>query len=331
LTEKDSYGLLAEEAFRFVSFRSLCGFMKSSSPTLKMIASLLDPLRWSGDPDAHIDRIVPLDAGAHRPGDLVWCSESQAQGIEQLSHATVICGTEGATKCQQQKLSYFEVPNPRMAFLKVLTAFFADPKPVPGIAPLAVVAPSAKIGESVTIEAHCVIGEDCVIGNHTILHPGVVVHRNCTIGDHCTIGANSVIGGVGFGYEREPGGIPLLIPHVGNVVIKDYVDVGANTCIDRAALGSTIIESHVKIDNLVHVAHGCHIGEGTFLIAHAIVGGSVKIGKRAWIAPNSSIIHKVTVGDEAIVGLGAVVTRSVEAKTTVVGNPARVLTKSKET
>ena len=98
-----------------------------------------------------------------------------------------------------------------------------------------------------------------------------------------------MIGHVGFGYARETDGTPVAIPHSGGVDVGDHVDIGANTCIDRGTMSDTVIGHQVKIDNLVHIAHNCVIGEAAYVIATAIVGGSVKIGPRAWIAPNASI------------------------------------------
>ena len=118
-----------------------------------------------------------------------------------------------------------------------------------------------------------------------------------------------------------------LIPHIGNVVIKDNVDIGNNTCIDRAVLGSTILEENVKVDNLVHIAHGVSVGRNSVVIANAMVAGSVKIGSNSWIAPSSSILNKKDVGDNSLVGMGAVVTKSIEDNTIVAGNPAKFIRK----
>jgi len=167
-----------------------------------------------------------------------------------------------------------------------------------------------------------VIG-DAVIGDGTTIGPNCVIEDGVSIGTDCFIGPNCSIGQVGFGYEREPDGEVALIPHLGGVQIGHRVHMGANSCIDRGTIGDTIIEDDVKIDNLVHVAHNVIVGRGAFLIANSMIGGSVRIGKNAWIAPSATVINGRQVGNDAVVGLGAVVIRNVAPGETVVGNPAR--------
>jgi len=115
------------------------------------------------------------------------------------------------------------------------------------------------------------------------------------------------------------------LPHIGNVLIYDKVEIGNNTCIDRAVLGSTIIHENVKIDNLVHIAHGVVIQENSLIIAHAMIGGSAEIGKNVWIAPGALIINKGKVEDDSVVGMGAVVIKKVDKRAIVAGNPAKFL------
>lgn len=135
------------------------------------------------------------------------------------------------------------------------------------------------------------------------------------------------IGGFGFGYERNENGVPFRIPHLGNVVIGEFVQIGSHVCIDRAVIGSTVIGDNVKIDNLVHVAHNAQIGKNTLIVAGAVVGGSVVIGENCFIGMNASIKQKVKIGNNVTVGAGAVVLRDVPDGATVVGNPARILEK----
>jgi UDP-3-O-[3-hydroxymyristoyl] glucosamine N-acyltransferase len=151
------------------------------------------------------------------------------------------------------------------------------------------------------------------------------IHKKTIIGNDVKIGSNNTIGGVGFGYEKNEFGKNEVLPHIGNVVIKNKVEVGNNTCIDKAVLGSTIICENVKIDNLVHIAHGVIIKDNSLIIANSMIGGSSIIGENVWVSPSVSIINKISVGDNSLVGMGAVVLKSLDQNTVSVGNPSKVI------
>ena len=153
--------------------------------------------------------------------------------------------------------------------------------------------------------------------------PASHVYSHVRIGRRVTIHAGTILGADGFGYEREPGGELTKFPHLGGVVIEDEVEIGANTCIDRGTLADTFVGRGARIDNLVHLAHNTRVGEHAAVIAHAMVGGSTQIGARAWIAPSACLRDRIRIGDDAVVGLGSVVTRGVPDGATVFGNPAR--------
>ena len=180
--------------------------------------------------------------------------------------------------------------------------------------------PTAVIGENV------VLGKGVIVGENTTIEPNVVIMNNCRIGRDSLIRANTTIGSDGFGFERSADGTPIKFVHLGGVVIGDNVEIGANTCIARGTLNNTVIEDRVKIDNLVHIAHNCRIRKGAFVIAGAEISGGVDIGENAWIAPNACTMQKVKIGKNAIVGLGAVVTKNVADDSIVMGNPAKART-----
>ena len=140
------------------------------------------------------------------------------------------------------------------------------------------------------------------------------------------IDSGAVIGAAGFGFVRDQSGVPHQFPQLGKVIIEDNVEIGANTCVDRGALDDTIIHKGVKIDNLVQIAHNVEIGEYTYVIANTVISGSVKIGKKCWIAP-SQITNKVTIGNYVTVGFGSVVINSIPDNTVVMGDPAIPLDK----
>jgi UDP-3-O-[3-hydroxymyristoyl] glucosamine N-acyltransferase len=152
-----------------------------------------------------------------------------------------------------------------------------------------------------------------------------VIGDEVVIGARCKIKSGAIIGEEGFGFERNVDGSAVRLPHVGNVVIHDDVEVGSFTTVCRGTIVNTEIRRGAKIDDHVHVAHNVIIDEDAFVIACAELSGGTRIGKRAWIAPGASLLPSVCIGDDAVVGLGAVVLRSVDSHETVVGNPARLL------
>jgi UDP-3-O-[3-hydroxymyristoyl] glucosamine N-acyltransferase len=139
------------------------------------------------------------------------------------------------------------------------------------------------------------------------------------------IGKNTVIGGDGFGYARDTDGMLVKMPHQGNVIIEENVEIGSNTCIDRAVIGSTVIGAGTKIDNLVHIAHGVKIGKNCLIVAGAVIGGSCEIGDNCFIGINASVKNKVKIGNNVTIGMGAVVLKDVPDGATVVGNPGRII------
>ena len=178
--------------------------------------------------------------------------------------------------------------------------------------------PSVKIGNNVVIENGCIIGENSIIEHN------VVIQKGTTIGKNSRIRTNSSIGGDGFGFERSDENI-IRFPHLGGVIIGDNVEIGANNTVSCGTLSDTIIEDNVKTDNIVHIAHNCHIEQGVIITACAEISGGVKIGRNSWIGPNSSIIQKVSVGKGSLVGIGAVVTKNISENSIFVGNPAKFL------
>lgn len=180
---------------------------------------------------------------------------------------------------------------------------------------------SVSIGKNVVIEEGVFIDEDTHIDHNSVIMKGT------RIGKSCYIGPSTTIGNEGFGYERDQNGIPIKFLHLGGVNIGNNVEIGSQNTIDRGTLSNTIIESNVKTDNQVHIGHNVHVKNGALITACAELSGGVTIGKNAWIAPNTSIIEKVTIGENSLIGIGAVVTKNVDNNVVVAGNPARQLKK----
>jgi UDP-3-O-[3-hydroxymyristoyl] glucosamine N-acyltransferase len=191
------------------------------------------------------------------------------------------------------------------------------------IAPGAFIGENAHVGESTVIRANAVIERDARVGAHCEIHACVVVGRDCVVGDGCIIHAGTSIGSDGFGYRPAADGKGLVkIPHVGNVVIGQAVEIGANTCIDRAKFGSTTIGDGTKIDNLVQIAHNCVIGRACVLCGKAALSGSVTLGDGVVLGGSVNIIDNVTVGEGARLTAGAGVMNNIGPGETWMGAPA---------
>lgn len=184
------------------------------------------------------------------------------------------------------------------------------------------------IGEKVTIGDHAKIypntylGESVRVGKNTTIHPGVKIYHECIIGNDVIIHAGTVIGGDGFGFAPQADGSLQKVPQIGNVVIEDGVEIGANTTIDRATIGSTIIRKGAKLDNLIQVAHNVEIGNSTVIAAQTGISGSTKIGKGVMIGGQAGIVGHITLGDGAKVNAQSGVSKSLEAGKAVSGTPA---------
>lgn len=232
-----------------------------------------------------------------------------------------------------------EVANPYLGFAKMLTLFYTTPHEQLGVHPAAIVSETAAIGEGTSIYPGAVIGRNVVIGKRTVIYPGTVLYDNVNIGDDCTIHANAVvrercrignrciiqpgvvIGSDGFGYAPDGSGY-YRIPQIGIVILEDDVEIGANCCVDRAAIEVTRIGRGTKLDNLVQVAHNCQIGEDCMIVSQAGIAGSSKIGNHVTLAGQVGVVGHITIGDNVMVGGQSGVTSSLPANAVYSGSPA---------
>lgn len=180
------------------------------------------------------------------------------------------------------------------------------------IAPYVLIGTKVKIGEKATIHGNVSIADNTVIGDNVLIYPGVCIYEGCVIGNNCVIHANAVIGSDGFGFAPSEDGTYRKIPQTGNVVIEDDVEIGSNSTVDRATLGSTIIRKGVKIDNLVQVAHNVEIGEDSVIASQTGIAGSSKIGKRVMFGGQVGISGHVNIADGTILGAKAGVASSIK-------------------
>ena len=231
------------------------------------------------------------------------------------------------------------VTNPYWAFAKVLTLLSYKPYQPKGIDSNVWISPTAKLGKDLTIYPFVYIGDHCSIGDRVTLYPGVYVGEDSSIGEDSTLFPNVsvysgtvigkrvilhsgvVVGSDGFGYIKD-GKKNIKIPQIGRVEIEDDVEIGANTTVDRAALGKTIIQKGVKIDNLVQVAHNVTIGEDSIIVAQVGISGSTKIGNNVTLAGQVGVVGHIEIGDNVMVGAQAGVTHDLAANQGYVGSPA---------
>jgi UDP-3-O-[3-hydroxymyristoyl] glucosamine N-acyltransferase len=191
------------------------------------------------------------------------------------------------------------------------------------IAAFAYISDNAKIGNNVKIYPHVFIGEDVKIGDNTILFSGVKVYHECIIGNDCTIHASTVIGSDGFGFAPNSENSYKKVPQIGNVVIEDHVEIGSNTSIDRATMGSTIIRKGSKLDNLVQIAHNVEIGENCVLAGGSFVAGSSKLGKNIMMGGQAGVVGHVKVADGVKIAGQSGVGSTIEKEGEIVqGSPA---------
>ena len=188
----------------------------------------------------------------------------------------------------------------------------------------------AYIGSNVKIDSTATVEPGASIGANSRLEAGAYVMTGARLGPNVTVGRNSVIkencvvGGWGYGYALSPGKHPLRLPHLGGVVIGENCEVGSFTTVCSGTIEPTVIKDYAKIDDHVHIAHNVIIGADAMVVACAEVSGSVRIGKRSWLGPNCCIIDRITIGDDCVVGMGAVVLKSLPDGSVVAGNPAKL-------
>ncbi|MBS3906647.1 MAG: UDP-3-O-(3-hydroxymyristoyl)glucosamine N-acyltransferase [Syntrophaceae bacterium] len=287
-----------------------------------------------GDGDAEISGVASIDDA--RPGEITFIANPKyLRKLGETSASAVIVSKEVTTADK----FLIRAANPHLAFVKILTLFLVKPYQPKGIDPSAQISPTAQLGKDLTIYPYVYIGDRCriedrvalypgvyvggdsVIGEDSVLHPNVSVYSGSVIGKRVILHSGVVIGADGFGFVKE-GKTNVKIPQVGRVIIEDDVEVGANSTIDRAALGQTIIRRGVKIDNLVQVAHNVEIGEDSIIVAQVGIAGSTKIGKNVILAGQVGVGGHIEIGDNVQVGGQSGVGQSLPSNQAYSGNPA---------
>ncbi len=182
---------------------------------------------------------------------------------------------------------------------------------------------NVKLGKNVKVYPHCFLGNNVTVGDDCILHPGVKIYHDCVVGNKVIIHAGTVLGGDGFGFAPQPDGSYKKVPQIGNVVVEDEVEIGSNSCIDRATMGSTIIHKGAKLDNLIQIAHNVEIGSYTVIAAQSGVSGSTKVGNRVMIGGQVGIVGHISIADGSRINAQSGVSKSLKVPNSVVtGSPA---------
>lgn len=275
-------------------------------------------------------------------GQLSFLANPKYEEFLYSTEASIIIINEHQTLKQIIGATLIRVPDAYAAFATLLTKYQAlKTQNLVGIQTPSFIAPTARIGadhyiaafayinegavlgEHVKIFSNVVIGENVKMGHHVTIHPGVVIYADCVIGNNVTIHSGSIIGSDGFGFAPKEDGSFQKVPQLGNVVIEDDVEIGANTTIDRATIGSTTIRKGVKLDNLIQIAHNADIGFNTVIAAQTGISGSTKIGKNVMIGGQVGFAGHITVADGVKIAAQSGVTKSVKIPNkTLTGNPA---------
>jgi len=313
--------------------------------TARQIAELLNGT-IEGDPEVSISSLSKIDEG--KPGTVAFLANPAYTHYIYDTPASIVIVNKDFIATSPVSTTLIRVENAYASFAQLLEFYQGLQKPKKGISPMAFVSPSARIaesawvaeftfvgegaviGENVQLHPQVYIGEKVIIGDGTQVYPGVKIYRDCLIGRDCTFHSGAVIGADGFGFAPQTDNNYKKIPQVGNVVIEDNVEIGANTTIDRATLGSTIIRRGVKLDNLIQVAHNVEIGENTVIASQTGISGSTKIGKNCMFGGQVGFIGHITVADNVKIGAQSGIEASIkEDGVILLGSPAIDASKAK--
>jgi UDP-3-O-[3-hydroxymyristoyl] glucosamine N-acyltransferase len=300
--------------------------------TLKELAEYLGGT-VRGDETCRVSGLAPLETAG---GDKITflANPKYAAKVAETGAGAVLMSPGG----EAYGRNVIEVANPYLAFAKLLTLFYVQPHTPRGVMSEACIGigvslgedssiyPGAIVGDNVTLGARCVIHSGAVIyagvtiGDDTTVHANAVIRERCRIGSRCVIQPGAVIGSDGFGYAPD-GSSYYPIPQIGIVALEDDVEIGANTCIDRAALEVTLIRRGTKLDNLVQVAHNCQIGEDCMIVSQVGISGSTKIGNHVTLAGQVGVAGHLSIGDNVMVGAQSGVPGSLPANAGYSGTP----------
>lgn len=306
--------------------------------TAKIVAEYLKG-EIVGNPDVVVSNVAKIEDGCK--GAISFLANLNYEKYIYDTLSSIVLVNKDFEPKEAVKATMIKVDNAYEAFASLLTLYEESKPKKKGIHPAAIIEESAEVGDDVYIGAMAYIGENVVLGNGVSIYPhayigdnvvlgdkcviyaGVKIYYECKLGKGCIVHAGSVIGSDGFGFAPNSDNDYKKIPQIGNVVLDDNVEIGANAVIDRATMGSTIIHQGVKLDNLVQVAHNVEIGENTVMAAQCGVAGSTKIGKNCMFGGQVGIIGHLTIADGTKAAAQTGISGSVKGTNTVVyGSPA---------
>lgn len=305
--------------------------------TAEQIAKVLHG-KVEGDVKTEVNTLSKIEEG--KPGSLSFLANPKYTPFIYDTQASIVIVNSDFHASKALSCTIIRVEDAYTAFSQLLDMYNQVKLNKTGISKQAAISESAKIGEQVYIGEFAIIenntiigknakiypqvyiGENCKIGENTTLFPGVKIYSDSIIGNDCTLHAGTVIGSDGFGFAPQADNNYKKVAQIGNVIIEDNVEIGANSTVDRATLGSTIIRKGVKLDNLIQIAHNVEIGENTVMAALTGISGSTKIGKNCMIGGQVGMGGHITIGDNVKIGAQAGIISNVKDNQTIIGSPA---------
>lgn len=289
-----------------------------------------------GDENATVHTFAKIEEGI--PGAISFLSNPKYTPYIYDTQSSIVLVNNDFVPEKEVKATLIKVNNAYESLAKLLNLYEMSKPKKTGIDPLAYIAPTAKIGENVYIAPFACVGDNAEIGDNTSLHPhatvgsggkighdcilypNVTVYHDCRVGNHCILHAGSVVGADGFGFAPSPEGYEK-IPQIGIVVLEDNVEIGANTCIDRATMGATIIRKGVKLDNLIQIAHNVEVGSHTVMASQVGIAGSTKVGEWCMFGGQVGVAGHIKVGNKVNMGAQSGVHSSIKDGEALIGTP----------
>lgn len=306
--------------------------------TAQVIAGFLKG-EIEGDPDVKVNTIAKIEEG--HSGALSFLANPKYEHYIYTTESSIVLVNKTFVPASSVKATLIRVENSYEAFASLLRLVDQSRPRKKGIHPTAVIEPTAKVGTDVYIGPYTYIGDNCTVGDGCslypnvyigdntklgegcTLYPGVKVYHECVIGNNCIIHAGSVIGSDGFGFAPQSENEYMKIPQLGNVILEDQVEIGANVTIDRATMGSTFIRKGVKLDNLIQIGHNVEIGENTVMAAQTGIAGSTKIGRNCMFGGQVGISGHLKIASGTKIGAQSGLLGDVkEENTAIIGTPA---------